>query len=388
MSNSKDQKIVGIAKVGCATIRSPKHTLCFEFHHFEKLPHERGDETNSPYLLCHGYLWRLLLYPGGNDKSKTETIQTSLFLECKHPENKKYEVETKYAFLVGGREIASSKGRVFKSDSQSRGWFDFRERQDILENYIDDLALIVKVNIEIRIKAEEMWTPSKRNFRNELLKMLQTGKDSDVTFIVGSEKFTAHRFILSWSAPDLRELVDDSVNDGEITIDNVDPSIFRSFLHFLYTDDLPPEKEFKRNTRSLLEIANKFGCTQLKIHAEASLVKNIMNEKNVLELLLLAEAMCCPLLKEAATNYCVTNASVVMSTEEWNELKKTNLAVFANVLESIYRHEHKKIPIEEGIGQCSDDNISELRKKLEEKGLDVDGTREMLVKRIQDNDNN
>jgi len=257
-----------------------------------------------------------------------------------------------------------------------------------LKDHLNDKALTVKVDIEIYIKKEEIWTPFKRNIRSKLLQMSNTGKYLDVTFIVGNEKFTAHRLILLLGAPDLGALVDDAINNGEIIMESMDPSMFRLFLHFLYTNEVPPEDEFECHARILLEMANKFGCTQLKMHAEASIVKNGMNEKNVLKLLLLAEAMCCPLLKEAATNYCVTHSCAVTSTEEWKEKKKTNIAIFAGILESMHRYEHKKGAKEEGSGQYRNDNISELRRKLEEKGFDVDGTREMLVKRLQDDDNN
>ena len=93
MSNDGARKIVGRANVGCATTLSPVHTLCFTFHNFEKLPHEPGNKTNTPYLPCHGYLWRLRIIPGGVEQPDTETIYTSLLLYCKHPKNKNFMPE-------------------------------------------------------------------------------------------------------------------------------------------------------------------------------------------------------------------------------------------------------------------------------------------------------
>ena len=44
---------------------SPWKRLGFVFHNFHDLPAEGGASVTSDALDCHGYKWRLRLYPGG-----------------------------------------------------------------------------------------------------------------------------------------------------------------------------------------------------------------------------------------------------------------------------------------------------------------------------------
>jgi hypothetical protein len=60
MSN---KRIVGVAHVG--TKPSPPtepHTMVFNFHNFANLTE---NNYTSPSILCHGYHWKLCLYPNG-----------------------------------------------------------------------------------------------------------------------------------------------------------------------------------------------------------------------------------------------------------------------------------------------------------------------------------
>lgn len=237
--------------------------------------------------------------------------------------------DTTDSSMVRRSQASYDKKRVFKLGGPNTYGFRFINRSFSLENCLIDGSLNVIVDIQIYTENKEIWTPLKRNIPFELLNMLQTGKNSDVTFIVGNKTFTAHRTILASGAPNLSEILNDNdmSNNGneEVIIKDIDPEIFCYLLHFIYTDNLDSTNEkFKSNAHRILEVANKFGCERLKILAEASIVKYDITENNVLELLLFADAMCCP-LKEATTKYCVTYSSTIMSTDEWKELKRSHV---------------------------------------------------------------
>jgi hypothetical protein len=87
-----------------------------------------------------------------------------------------------------------------------------------------------------------------------------------------------------------------------------------------------------------------------------------------MELLLYAESKNCALLKEAVMDYFVENHADVIEKLTTNALIPGSL--IKDVLETVFRGEKK-------------DRISELRKKAHEKGLDVDGSREMLIVAIK-----
>jgi hypothetical protein len=76
MSN---KRIVGVAHVG--TKPSPPtepHTMVFNFHNFANLTE---NNYTSPSILCHGYHWKLFLYPNGNGDENIGFV--SLYLQCR-----------------------------------------------------------------------------------------------------------------------------------------------------------------------------------------------------------------------------------------------------------------------------------------------------------------
>jgi len=66
-------------------------------------------------------------------------------------------------------------------------------------------------------------------------------KFTDVEFVVGDQSFTAHRFILSARSPVFAAMFKSGMTEartGQVHIEDVDPSIFRTFLEFLYVGTL------------------------------------------------------------------------------------------------------------------------------------------------------
>jgi hypothetical protein len=72
-------------------------------------------------------------------------------------------------------------------------------------------------------------------------------------------------------APPLAELAVDNPSDTPILIKGVEPSLFRIFLRYVCTDDVPKPEDFLKVARELLGVANRFGCKSLKFAAETEL---------------------------------------------------------------------------------------------------------------------
>ncbi|XP_002464605.1 BTB/POZ and MATH domain-containing protein 1 [Sorghum bicolor] len=88
--------------------------------------------------------------------------------------------------------------------------------------------------------------------------LLRGGKGADVRFLVGGETFAAHRCVLAARSPVfgamlLGPMKEDTTTQNQIqscipvTIDGMVPQVFRSLLHFIYTDSLPAETEDQGN---------------------------------------------------------------------------------------------------------------------------------------------
>jgi len=86
----------------------------------------------------------------------------------------------------------------------------------------------------------------------------------------------------------------------------------------------------------------------------------------MMEHLLYAESKNCALLKEAVMDFILENKDEVLNTISFNGVIAPE-TVIKDVLAAVVRGEKK------GGG------ISELRRKAHKKGLDVDGSREMLT---------
>ena len=100
--------------------------------------------------------------------------------------------------------------------------------------------------------------------------------------------------------------------------------------------------------------------------------------ENVMELLLYADSKNLSLLKEAAMDYMMENRDEVLEKLSFTDVPGT---LMRDLLAAVSRGE-RNVGGNDGDGGESQYNamrISELRKRAHEKGLNVDGSREMLI---------
>jgi hypothetical protein len=243
---------------------------------------------------------------------------------------------------------------------------------------------------------------------NPLTKMIQEEfleeKYSDIVFEVGVVRrkdnarkvakitpvtFPAHRIIVAKFSNTLAELCASGAGDNgtnPIQIDNVSPDIFRLLLSYMYGMTISID-DMRSHAKDIIEAADQFGVTSLKLEAEASLVNNTaFDMENVKELLLYADSKNCALLKEASMDYMLENKDAVVKNIRFDDAPGSLLS---DLFAAIARAEKTK----DGGGSVDAGNtnascfmsmrISELRQMVHEKGLDVDGSREMLIASLE-----
>ncbi|CAO2142457.1 unnamed protein product [Urochloa humidicola] len=137
----------------------------------------------------------------------------------------------------------------------------------------------------------------------------------DVTFQVGGELFTAHKYILAARSPVfLDELFgtpapgkdNSATTTNQIRIDSIEPRVFRALLHFVYTDTLPEVNgegggdvnEKVAMAQGLLVAADKYGMERLKVIC-GDILCNHIDARTAIALLQLADSHGCRRLKEA-----------------------------------------------------------------------------------------
>jgi hypothetical protein len=137
------------------------------------------------------------------------------------------------------------------------------------------------------------------------------------------------------------------------------------------------------HAKEIIDAADKYGVVNLKLETEASFVKGTdFTIENIMEHLLYAESKNCALLKEAAMDYIVENKAEVIKKLSFADTVPGTL--MRDLLVATGRGERNVGGADVNV-DCQYDSlrISELRKGAHEKGLNVDGSREMLIAALE-----
>jgi hypothetical protein len=234
-------------------------------------------------------------------------------------------------------------------------------------------------------------------FNNNMLQLLNDEDSADIVFKVrehqsknNAEKMTkvapaifhAHRIIIKACSTILADMCGskgDPTTPIEIT--DVSPEVFRHLLYYIYGGKISDD-EMKSHAKEIIDAADRYGVATLKLAAEACLVEDTtFSLENVKELLLYAESKNCALLKEVAMDFLVIKKDEVIGKISFNDapgnLMNDFFAAFA-------REPNRPGATAIGENEFNVMRISELRRMVHERGLDVDGSREMLIAALKE----
>lgn len=186
--------------------------------------------------------------------------------------------------------------------------------------------------------------------------------------------FYAHKFILKKMSATLFEL---HKHGNPIRINGLSPDIFRFVLKHMY--GITVEKDdMAIHAKDIIDAADWLKVHYLKLEAEAFLVESTtLTVDNVMDHLLYADFRKCALLKEAAMDFIIKNKTAFMKAVS---IKDAPAGILADILGAVARGEKS------GGDHLSTMRVSELRMKAHEKGLDLDGSREMLIAALEVSD--
>jgi hypothetical protein len=285
----------------------------------------------------------------------------------------------------------------------ARGFTNFATRLTLLSSLVNG-TLIIEVHVRLATPTKSVppiFIPE-NPFAKNIQRMIIDENCGDISFAVGGNQksnnaekiakpapamFYAHRDILrECSTGILADICDLKVSEGvsmssPVEITDVSPEVFRHLLYSAYGGKLSAD-DMKPHTKEIIEAANRYGVVNLKLEAEAFFVgATTFSLENVMEQLLYAESMNCALLKEAAMDYLIENSAAVIDKISFNDLLTPTL--MRDVFAAVSRGK-KNLGV--GCGEDGDDDsrfnsmrISELRQEAHKKGLNVDGSREMLI---------
>jgi len=165
-----------------------------------------------------------------------------------------------------------------------------------------------------------------------------------------------------------------------VPIHSTRKEIFKSVLDFIYTVREPEIRE-EGIAIEILVAADFYGCVGLKLFAESVLVDRFLKAENAARLLILANSQSCALLKEAAIDLYIREGDIVERTPDWPRVEES--AKLLMELLRVARLEKKKPGGDDLKGKIQGMTVAGLRQNLHRLDRRVDGSREILERRLE-----
>lgn len=376
-------------------LKARKFSVTFE--NFRDLPAVKNRGVQSSKFACFGHDWRLQLFPGGySDYPTPPKGAVGVCVERSNQTGKWPNVKFLFELRYGNISLQTSGDpSSYKCYSNTSNICALTTRPDIKHRFLDDKrALTISVVLEIN-----EFVP-KNPLAATMLKLFGDEESSDVIFEItkkeektkkrkremasSSVQFHAHRFILEHTSSELAALCESSPEGGmnsPIIINDIKAEVFRGLLHYIYGGEIRQES-LMASGKEVIDAADKYGVVNLKLEAEVWYVHSTrITTDNVIDNLLYADAKNLALLKEAVMDYIVKNKKKVMKRVSFKEVPgdiyKDLLAAVSRVLDD--SDEDNSDDEEDEEKDYASMGIGALRQKLDQRGIDIDGSRDTLI---------
>ena len=185
--------------------------------------------------------------------------------------------------------------------------------------------------------------------------------------------------ILSLNAPSLAKMCKPG-DEAAVPINGVEPEVFKTMLYFCYGGKIS-EEELAADAKAIIEAADRFGVVNLKLQAEAVLAEQTeITVENLLDNLLYANSKNLALFQEKIIYFVAENGGKIVGNVSFDDVPSN---LISDILTAFARG--KKTT-----NGASGDNlkfmrVGELRKRLHDKGLCIDGSREAMIALLKEN---
>lgn len=358
------------------------------FHEFNTFQTNRGQGVKSPAFSCFNHEWRVEMYPGGHDEALDGN--TSIYL--RHLSEGPVSIDFEFVLNDAGikrffRVKRDTLSRKFDRESSSLwGHADFTKH-----SFLSNPGNLSHGTLSIELRMKLVENKSLVNFIPEnpfsknMMGLFLDEQSADVRFELSNDdnslkvQYYAHCLILKACAPALARQCEGSNKLSPIAIPDVEPPVFLQLLLYVYGGDISPD--WKNDAKKFIYAADKYGLFDLKLRAEAWYVAYCnLTVINVADELLYADAMNCPLLREAAINFISKNVKEVMKSESFENVLKAKPASRDILLAVASAGQGSDAGV---IDDDSVATVNNLRVALYEKGLEIHGSRESLTSRLK-----
>ncbi|GJN20651.1 hypothetical protein PR202_gb08051 [Eleusine coracana subsp. coracana] len=295
-----------------------------------------GKYVESRPFSVAGHTWIIKYYPNGNTKNSVDYISLYLVLKSLVAEDVTVQFVLSFADEVEKHTpsyVSNLNANVFSRQCGDWGREKFIKREDLERSAgrLKDDCFTIRCDMIVlgKVRCEDTGISSivvpPPDWPQHFRALLLSEQGTDVRFMVGGEAFAAHRCVLAarslvFSAELFGRMKEGTTTMPCIQIDDMVPQVFKTLLHFIYTDSLP-ERDGKDESspameQHLLEAADRYGMQRLKLMCEDRLSRYIALN-TVATTLALAEQHHCQGLKEACFNF-------LKSSETLNAVKETD----------------------------------------------------------------
>ncbi|TVU05004.1 hypothetical protein EJB05_48151, partial [Eragrostis curvula] len=269
-----------------------------------------GDCVSSEDISVGGHLWRVDGYPRG-DNIEDKGDYVSFFLTLV---GNSRDVKVIFHVFPMGKDGEPSFShekklvKVYSSEgSKSWGWHQFLKRSILESLYVTKGGTTFLCNI-IVVGDDTIDVPPS-DIGRSLGLLLDCNVGTDVLFMVNGETIQAHRAVLAARSPVFKAEVFGSMVDAtspDITLKDIEPSVFKAMLGFMYTDEIPEDDELGDSPtemmQHLLAAADRYQVDQMKLMCARWLWDNISVD-TFASTIVCAEMYNCPELKKKCIGF-------------------------------------------------------------------------------------
>ncbi|WZY82099.1 hypothetical protein YC2023_028483 [Brassica napus] len=220
-------------------------------------------------------------------------------------------------------------------------------------DYLKDDSLVINCTVGVvraRLEVPKQFgvvLPSS-DMGQGLKDLIDSEVGCDIAFQVGDETYKAHKLILAARSPVFRAQFYGPIGNNNverIVIEDIEPSIFKAMLSFIYTDVLPDVHEITGSASAslitnmiqhLLAAADLYDLGRLKVLCEVFLCEKL-NVDNVATTLALAEQHQLSELKAFCLKFVTSpgNLRAVMKSEGFKHLNQSCPSMLSELLSTV-----------------------------------------------------
>ncbi|CAM0912948.1 unnamed protein product [Alopecurus aequalis] len=312
-----------------------------------------GECTKSTPFSVGGHTWFLRYLPNGIEDDFADSVGVYLALDSAAAK----DVKAKFTFSVldkHGQPVPSLTHNHpvinFEGKGSAWGYHACIKKVDLegSVHLIDDCFSIRYDVTVMMIRSEKTNKPNQfvvvppSNLHQHLGDLVKSMDGADVTFHVGGETFSAHRYVLAARSSVFKAELFGSMTErtsNPVEILDMESDVFKSLLHFIYTDSLP-EMTHESGVHGdvvmathLLVAAGRYNVERLKLICEEKLCNHI-DSNMVATSLTLAEQHSCHGLKKACFEFLASpsNLEAMMASDGYEHLKSSCPSVLMELI--------------------------------------------------------